>query len=409
MARMIAAIDIGTTKICTLVAEVGEMEAVPPRIIGVGVAPSRGLRKGMIINARETTEAIVSSLQKAERVSGYQITQACVGVAGGHINSFNKRGVAVCRGERGITQEDVFRALEAARADASLHDQRILHIIPRTYSIDGQKGIREPVGMHGFRLEVEAHIVTGNATAVDNLVKCVEEAGVAVEDLILQPLASGEAVLTENEREMGVMLVDLGGGTTDLALFTEGQIWHTVVLPVGGNHVTNDIAIGLQMPFNAAEELKIRYGYALADEVDNTPLDITTFGDEGHQTVSRRLLAEIIEARVEEIFELVLQEIKRVGYEGLLPAGVVLCGGTAELAGIRQLARQVLNMPVRIGTPHDLQGLVDVLSSPAYATSVGLLLWSQRSDFKPRPPQGGHGLGTIYRKLLHWLRTFLPD
>lgn len=404
MERTIVGIDVGTTKVCTLVGEVDEEGAL--HIVGVGVVPSKGLRKGMVVNVSETTEAIAASVEKAERVSGYEIGRAHVGVAGAHISSFNSRGVvAVSRGHS-ITQDDVDRVLDAALAIAIPHNREVIHVIPRGYTVDGQDGVREPLGMHGFRLEVEAHIITGAATSIYNLVKCINQVGIEIDELVLAPLASGEAVLTDNEREMGVVLTDIGGGTTDMAIFIEGSIWHTVVLPIGGNHLTNDVAVGLRAPFGTAEEIKEKYGYARSEGVaaDET-IDVAVFGWDSWQAISRRFLSEIIEARATEIFSIILQEVKRSGYDGLLPAGVVLCGGTAQLAGIRELGREILQLPARIGAPRDLQGLVDVLSSPAYATSVGLLLWRLREEaaLPPRERPGG-----LWQRLVQWLRSFLP-
>jgi cell division protein FtsA len=403
--KTIAGIDIGTTKICTLVGEVDDEGLL--RIVGVGITPSRGLRKGVVVNVSQATEAIATSVEKAERISGYEIERAYVGIAGAHISSTNSRGVvAISHGHRGITEEDIDRAQDAAQAIAIPYNREVIHIVPRGYTVDGQDGVREPLGMHGYRLEVETHIVTGAATSIQNLVKCVEGLNISIEQLVLNPLASGEAVLTDTEREMGIVLADIGGGTTDIAIFIEGSVWHTTILAVGGNHLTNDVAVGLRAPFTTAEELKKRYGHAFpqslaADEI----LDVAAFGENTRQTVSRQFLAQIIEARMEEIFGLIMQEIKRSGYDGLLPAGVVLCGGTAELAGITELGREALNLPVRVGAPHDLQGLVDVLSSPAYATSVGLLLWGLRQTATARPRTRSIPL---YRRLAQWFRAFLP-
>jgi cell division protein FtsA len=381
------------------------------RIIGVGMAPSRGLRKGVVVNVHEATEAIATSVRKAERISGYEISNAYVGIGGGHISAINSRGVVgISRSARGISESDIERALDAARAIAIPHNREIIHTIPRGYTVDGQEGVKDPVGMQGIRLEVEAHIVTGASTSVSNLVKCINETGVEIDDLILQPLASGEAVLKETEREMGVVLADIGGGTTDIGIFIEGSIWHTIILGTGGEHMTRDVAVGLRTPFNTAEELKIKYGHAQPGSLATDELiEVTSFGNGARQEVSRLRLAEVIEARAEEILSLILREVKRSGYDGLLAAGLVLCGGTAELAGFKDLAQQMLHLPVRVGIPHDLQGLTDVLESPAYATSVGLLLWGMRhvqtgeSDHKPRRPPS-----LFWIRVRDWLRAFLP-
>jgi len=405
--RTIACIDIGTTKICTLVGERDDDENL--RIMGVGIAPSKGIRRGMVVNVAETTQAIAMSVEQAEHISGHHIESALVGIGGKHITSVNSRGVVgISRGHRGISDDDVERALEAAKAIAIPHNREIIHNIPRGFTIDDQDGIKDPIGMQAFRLEVEAHIVSGSSPSISNLTKCVEQAGIEIDQLTLQPLASGVAVLTEEEREMGVVLADIGGGTTDVAIFIEGSIWHTVILPYGGMQITNDIAIGLQTPSSTAEEIKIRYGHACPDKViDSKMLDVTAFGDGGRQEVSRKFLAEIIEARVEEIFKMILREVKRSGYDGLLPAGLVLCGGTASLPGIQELGKDVLKMPVRVGAPHDLMGLVDVLGSPAHATGVGLLMWGlkERSISSAPGPGIGHGLWERIAKLL---KPFLP-
>jgi cell division protein FtsA len=403
--RTIVGIDVGTTKICTLVGEVYEDGQL--RIIGVGLAPSRGLRKGVVVNVHEATEAIQASIQKAERISGYEIASAYVGVGGGHIRAINSRGVVgISRGERGITEQDIERALDAARVIAIPHNQEIIHMIPRGFAVDGQEGVKDPVGMQGMRLEVEAHIVTGASASVSNLVKCVHEAGVTIDDLILQPLASGEAVLKETEREMGVALADIGGGTTDIGIFIDGSIWHTVVLGTGGEHLTRDVAVGLRTPLNTAEELKKKYGHAVPSSLSVDELiEVTSFGNGVRQEVSRLQLAEVIEARAEEILSLILREVKRSGYDGLLAAGLVMCGGSAELAGLTELGQKVLQMPVRVGTPHDLQGLTDVLESPAYATAVGLLLWGMRQKAEPsrrQPPS------LFWQRVRDWFRAFLP-
>jgi cell division protein FtsA len=403
--RTIVGIDVGTTKICTLVGEVDEARNL--RIVGVGVTPARGIRKGVVVNVQEATEAIATSIEKAERISGYAIESAYVGLAGGHISAINSRGVvAVNRGERGVQPADVERALDAARAVAIPHNRQILHVIPRGYTVDGDDGVRDPLGMQAYRLEVESHIITGATASIHNLVKCVQATDVGIDALVLEPLASGEAVLSDVEREMGVVLADIGGGTTDIAIFIEGSIWHTVVLPTGGEHITNDIGVGLRTPFTTAEELKIKHGHARPRSINpNETLDVAVFGEGERGRVSRQFLSQIIEARVEEIFDLILQEIKRSGYDGLLPAGVVLCGGTADLAGIRDLARDMLHLPVRIGAPQDLQGLVDILGSPAYGTSVGLLKWGLHHDV-PRPTRvrrNGH------LRLPGFVRAFLPE
>ncbi|GAB4445073.1 MAG: cell division protein FtsA [Anaerolineae bacterium] len=406
MERTVVALDVGTTKVCTLIAEVGPPPESVMRIVGVGTVPSRGIRKGVVVNVNEVAAAITDSVRRAERTSGYEIASAYVGLAGSHINAINSRGVvAISRGERGIRPVDVERALESARAIDIPHNREILHIIPRGFSVDGDDGVRDPIGMQAYRLEVEAHIVTGATSSIRNLIKCVQGSGVQIDALVLEPLASGESVLTDIEREMGVVLVDIGGGTTDIGIFIEGSIWHTVVLPTGGEQITNDIAIGLRTPYDTAEEIKLKYGHAQPQAIlpDET-VKINVFGEDGQQQLPRQFLAEIIEARVEEIFELVSKEIKRSGYDGLLPAGVVLCGGTAQLPGLKDLARDVMGLPTRLGEPRDLRGLVDTLHSPAFATSVGLLKWGMTQDV----PQPVHQPVKSSLKMPGWLKAFLP-
>lgn len=407
MEHTIVGIDVGTTKICTLVAEVDEDEQL--HIVGVGVAPARGLRKGVVVNVKEAMTAIADSVDIAERVSGYQIEKAYVNVSGGHTESTNSRGVvAIGRSDHGVSYDDIERAMDAAGAIPIPHNRQIIHIIPRGYQIDGQTGIRDPIGMHGFRLEVEAHIITGSGTAVQNLVKCVESVGIGVDEVILAPLASGQGVLTDTEREMGVVLVDIGGGTTDMAIFVEGTVWHTAILEVGGNHFTNDLAIGLRLPFESAEDIKLEHGHAQPKNVRaEESLAVTSFGGETRQQIFRREVANILEARAEEVFNLISSEIKQSGYDSLLPAGVVLCGGAAELPGLQELGKRILDMPLRIGHPTNLLGLTDHVENPAYATGVGLLRWGLMSAFT-RPMRQRQQRSGIGQRIGNWLRNFLP-
>jgi cell division protein FtsA len=415
---LLTGIDVGTTKICTLVGEMvgdGDLE-----IIGVGIEPARGMRKGVVVNIEEAGAAIAASVERAERTSGYEIGRALVSLAGAHISSVNSHGaVGVSRGHRGIEQEDIERALDAAQAIAIPHNRDILHVIPRGYLVDGQDGIRQPIGMHGFRLEVEAHIITAAKTSIQNLTKCVENAGVQVESYVLNPLASAEAVLNDTEREMGVVCCDIGGGTTDVAIYIEGNVWHTMVISVGGNHITSDIAHGLRLPADVAERLKLDHGQARRhDLISPDYFTVKPFGAERSVQVSEADLTEIIEARVEEMFSLILQEIKRTGYDGLLPAGIVLTGGTAKLPGLRHVAGDVLNMPARVAAPDNLRGLVDALDGPAYSTGVGLLQWAAREALEDaRQPAGrkskkayeeGQPIEMGVSKGLDWFKRLLP-
>ena len=373
MEEIIVGIDVGTTKVCTLVGRVEDNTSI--RILGVGIEPSDGVKKGIIVDLGAASQAITRSVKKAESTSGLEITSALVSIAGAHVSSVNSRGAAAANGNV-IEQYDIDHALEQAQAVAIPYDREIIHVIQRGFSVDGQDGIRNPKGMHGYRLEVEAHIITASAATVDNLRQCVGAAGVEIQQFVLNPLASGETVLTEQERQMGVAVCDIGGGTTDLAIYVNGDVWHTMVLAVGGNHVTQDIAHGLRLPFAQAEDVKKQQGFAVRAEVGAEEyFSIRPFGEDRPVQINRKELAHIIEARVDEIFSLTLQEIKRSGYDGLLPAGIVLTGGASALPGIKRVAGNVLNMPVRVAQPENLLGLVDRLNSPAYSTSVGLLRW----------------------------------
>lgn len=406
---IVVGIDIGTTKVCTLVARVEGERGL--RILGVGIEPSQGIRKGTIVDLAGASQAIARSIEKAQRTSGLEITSALVSLAGSHVSSVNSRGVVGISG-RVIDQEDVDRALEAAQAVAIPHNREIIHVIQRGFVVDGQDGIRMPVGMHGYRLEVEAHIITAAAATVENLRQCVMASGVQVSQFVLNPLASAEVVLSDTERQMGAVVCDIGGGTTDMAIYIDGDVWHTMVLAVGGNHITSDIAHGLRLPLPQAEEIKKMHGYANEREVaDNDTFSVRTFSNEQPILVSRKELAHIIEARVEEIFELVLQEIKRSGYDGLLPAGMVLTGGTSALPGIRTLAGEVLGLPVRIAQPDNLVGLTDQLGSPAYSTSVGLLYWAllmSEAEITPRSRPRLKGVKLDWDWFKNFLTRLLP-
>lgn len=406
---IVVGIDIGTTKVCTLVARVEGGNNL--RILGVGIEPSQGIRKGTIVDLQAASQAIARSIEKAERTSGMEITSALVSLAGSHVSSVNSRGVVGISG-RVIDQEDVFRALDAAQAVAIPHNREIIHVIQRNFVVDGQDGIHMPIGMHGYRLEVEAHIITASASTIENLRQCVQASGVEVVQFVLNPLASAEVVLSDTERQMGVVVCDIGGGTTDMAIYIDGDIWHTMVLGIGGNHITSDIAHGLRLSISQAEEVKKQYGHAIQREVgENETFSTRIFGEDHPVEVRRRDLAMIIEARVEEIFDLILQEIKRSGYDGLLPAGMVLTGGSSQLSGIRTLASEVLGLPVRVARPENLVGLTDQLHSPAYSTSVGLLNWAMMmSEAAPavghRPRKKG---GSVWGdQFLNFLKRLLP-
>jgi len=414
---IVVGIDVGTTKICTLVAR--EESPGQIRILGVGIEPSQGIRKGVVVDLAAASQAVARSIEKAERTSGLEITSSLVSLAGSQVSSVNSRGVVGVTG-RMIDQDDVARAVDAARAVAIPHNREIIHVIQRGFDVDGQEGIRMPIGMHGYRLEVETHIITASAASVENLRQCVGSSGVEASQFVLNPLASAEVVLTETERQMGVVVCDIGGGTTDMAIYIDGDVWHTSVLAVGGNHITSDIAHGLRLPMTQAEEIKIQHGHALQAEVGAQEFfNIKPFGEQETSQVSRHELALIVEARVEEILGLVLQEIKRSGYDGLLPAGMVLTGGSSALPGIRTLANRVLGVPVRIAQPENLVGMVDRLDSPAFSTGVGLLRWAfLMSEFTPqggkrRPgvhPGRADATGGVFdwENIKSWLKRLLP-
>ncbi|MDX1615827.1 MAG: cell division protein FtsA [Candidatus Promineifilaceae bacterium] len=404
MEEVVFAIDIGTTKVCALVGEIREGRM---QIIGLGHEQAKGMRKGMIVDVAQATLAIANAVEKAEQTSGYDLSRAVVSMAGEHIGSSNSRGaVHIGRNPNGVTNEDIERALDAAQAISIPHNREIVHLVPRVFTLDDQEEVRSPIGLHGYRLEVEAHIVTASAPALMNLSQTMDNVGIQVEEFVLNALASGEAVLEPTEREMGVIVADIGGGTTDIALYMQGGVWHTRVIPVGGFHVTNDIAIGLRVPYDVAEEVKLKYGDCRPEEIDpDMAFTVEPFGGEKIQ-VGRQDLAEVVEARAEEIFTLILQEIRQSGYDGLLPAGIVLTGGGAQLRGITKVAQRVLGVSARVAKPKNLVGLVDSLQSPAFATSVGLLNWtvSGRNMYRPRPRQG-----QLTRRLRDWFGLLLPD
>lgn len=403
MTELIAGLDVGTTKVCAVICAVDDEDRV--QVLGMGQVRSRGMRRGVVVNVAEATAAIGEAVEQAERAAQTPMQSAYVGIAGAHIAAIPSRGVVAVGRGRSITAEDVERALEAARAIAIPHNREIIHTLPRSFTVDEQEGVRDPIGMVAYRLEVDAQVVTGASTSVQNLIRCVQAHGIEIDELVLQPLASGMAVLTSAEQEMGVALADIGGGTTDIAIFLDGALWHTVVLDVGGNHITQDVAIGLRAPFQTAEELKVRYGHALPERVAvDEELVAALFGDGGMQTVSRRFLSHIVQARVEEILELVLREVKRSGYDGLLPAGLVLTGGTAQLAGLRELSREILQLPVRVGIPNGFS--TGELTNPAYATVVGLILWGLQQR-RARPLRRG-GASPLLERIVNWLRTLLP-
>jgi len=376
--QLITGLDVGTTKICCIIAEWSSIGTLD--IVGVGTSPSRGLRKGVVVNIDSTVESIKQAVGDAEEMAGAEIGGVLAGVAGGHIRGVNSRGVIAVSGKhREVSQADVDRALDAARAINLPQDREIIHALPQTYVVDDQDGVKEPIGMSGVRLEVEVHLVTGATTSVRNVVRSVNRAGLQVQDIVLEPLASAEAVLSDEEKELGILLIDLGGGTTDVALFRDGAIWHTGVLPLGGDHISNDVAVGLRTPTAEAEELKKRHGCALTALVrEDEVISVPSVGGRKARELSRQILSEIIQPRVEEIFTLVARELTKAGLEDAAAAGVVVTGGASILPGVPKLAEQVFDLPVRRGLPTGVGGLSDVVRSPIYSTGVGLALYGAR-------------------------------
>ncbi len=405
--RIVVGIDVGTAKVCALIAEIGDDDHL--EVIGVGIVPSRGMRKGITVNTDDVVAAIEGAVQKAEQQSGYKIVSAFVGISGAHIGTQTSQGaVAVRHPDRPISPDDVQAALDAARPANAAAGRQIVHVLPRSYVVDGQQGIKNPVGMVGRRIEVETTIVSGSATAVNNLVHCVERAGVGIDSLVLQALAAGEAVLTEAERDVGVALLDIGGGTTDVGVFNDGALTFSGIVPVGGFQVSNDVAVGLRTSLATAEDVKIRHGYALPQALDDDrALDVVGLDPGEAGPATRRQVSEIIEARLEETLELVANQLDRAGVTGL-PAGVVICGGTGQLGGLRRLAAEVFHTSVRIGAPTGLYGLTDQVSTPAFATSVGLLRWGLDQDFEPPGGQRTRPLAGVSSALRSWFRNFLP-
>jgi cell division protein FtsA len=370
--NLVVGLDIGTTKVCAIVSEMNGDGVVD--IIGVGHSPSRGLRKGVVVNIESTVDSIRRAVEDAELMAGVEIRSAFVGIAGGHIKGINSRGVIAVSGKnREITQQDVDRVIDAAKAVALPVDREVIHVLPQEFMIDDQGGIKEPLGMCGIRLEAEVHIVTGAVASAQNIIKCANKAGLEVQDIVLQQLASSEATLTPEEKELGCILVDVGGGTTDVAVFVEGSIYHTAVLAVGGDMLTNDIAIGLRTPHPEAESLKRKYGCALASMTrPEEKIEVPSVGGRRPRVLARQTLCEIIQPRLEELFMLVDREVQRAGYTGRVSGGVVVTGGSSIMEGVPELAEQLFDMPVRRGIPRGVGGLTDVISSPMYATGVGL-------------------------------------
>jgi len=374
--NLIVALDVGTSKIAALVGQVSEDGQI--EVVGFGNHPSHGLKRGVVVNIEATVQSMQRAIEEAELMAGCQINSAFTGIAGSHIRSLNSHGIVAIR-DREVNQSDVERVIDAAKALAIPADQKILHIIPQEFIIDAQEGVREPVGMSGVRLEAKVHIVTGAVSAAQNISKCVQRCGLEVNDIVLEQLASSHSVLTEDEKELGVCMVDMGGGTTDIAIFTEGSIRHTAVIPIAGDHVTNDIAVALRTPMQYAEQIKIKYASVASDLPDpQEGIQVPSVAKRPPKQIHKNDLAQVVKARYEELFALVLAELRRSGFEDLIAAGIVLTGGAAKVHGCLELAEKIFQMPARLGVPQNVRGLIDVRDNPAYATGVGLLLYGRQ-------------------------------
>ena len=399
--QTIVGLDIGTSKVSAIVGEVvadGRIE-----VIGMGIHPSRGLKKGVVVNIESTVQSIQRAVEEAELMAGCEIQSVFTGIAGNHIRSLNSHGIVPIR-DKEVTRGDVDRVIDAARAVAIPADQKILHILPQEYIIDKQEGIREPIGMSGVRLESRVHMVTGAVSAAQNIIKCVRRCGLEVDDVILEQLASSEAVLIEDEKDLGVCLVDVGGGTTDIAVFKDGAIRHTAVIPIAGDHVTNDIAVALRTPAQYAEEIKIKYACALAKLVapDET-IEVPSVGDRPPRRLARQTLGEVVEPRYEELLTLIQAELRRSGYEDLIAAGMVLTGGSSKMEGLIGLAEEILHMPVRIGVPHTVFGLIDMVRNPIHSTGVGLLQFGHRHGTHRVPADAEDGgFRAVLKRMKSW-------
>lgn len=398
--KLLVGLDIGTSKVVAIVGEISSENEI--EVIGIGSHPSRGLKKGVVVNIESTVQSIQRAIEEAELMAGCEIHSVYAGIAGSHIRSLNSHGIVAIRDSE-VSAGDVDRVIDAARAVAIPADQKILHILPQEFVIDGQEGIREPIGMSGVRLESRVHMVTGAVSAAHNIIKCVRRCGLEVDDVILQQLASSYSVLTDDEKELGVCLCDIGGGTTDIAVFVQGAIHHSAVIPIAGDQVTNDIAVALRTPTHHAEDIKIKYACALTQLANpDETIEVPSVGDRPPRRLVRQTLAEVVEPRYEELFSLVATELKRSGFEEMIAAGVVLTGGGAKMEGAIELAEEVFHMPVRIGTPQYVAGLVDVVRNPIYATGVGLLLFGNQSSYGFAQPGRFESSGSIWERMKNW-------
>lgn len=401
--NLIVGLDVGTSKIAALVGEIGSEGQI--EVIGIGSHDSHGLKRGVVVNIEATVQSIQRAIEEAELMAGCEIHSAFAGIAGNHVRSLNSHGMIAIK-DKEVLPIDVERVIDAAKALAIPTDQRILHILPQEYSIDNQDGIREPIGMSGVRLEAKVHIVTGAASSAQNLIKCVERCGLQVEDMILEQLASSQAVLTEDEKDLGVCMVDIGGGTTDIAIFAGGSIRHTAVIPIAGDQVTNDIAVALRTTSKHAEDIKIKHGSVLKpDANETTPIEVPSTTGRPPRQFSREMLAEVVGARYEELFSLIHAELKRSGFESLVASGIVLTGGASQIHGAIDLAESMFQMPARLGTPQHVKGLTDVLNSPRYATSVGLLLYGYQQQYEGHPELiMRNGMKGMWGRVKNWFQ-----
>jgi len=399
--NLIVGLDIGTSKVVALVGEEtmdGQLE-----ITGYGMHPSNGLKKGVVVNIDATVQSIQRAIEEAELMAGCQIHSAFTGIAGNHIRSLNSHGIVAIRSQE-VTNIDVDRVIDAAKAVAIPADQQILHVLPQEFIIDAQEGIKDPIGMSGVRLESRVHMVTGSVSAAQNIVKCVRRCGLEVSDIILEQLASSYAVLTEDEKELGVCLVDIGGGTTDIAVFIEGAIRHTAVIPIAGDQVTNDIAVALRIPTQMAEKVKLDAGVALSENANDGIIQIPAVGERPKREITQKQLARVIEARYDELFALVQAELRRRGFEQLISSGIVLTGGASKITGITSMAERIFQVPVRLGTPSNITGMPEIINNPIYATSIGLLMYGQRQSHVRMPLPMRRGVKNVMGKMKSWFQ-----
>lgn len=407
--NVILGLDIGTTKVAACV---GSYQEGTIDIIGVGKSPNSGLRKGMVSDIEDTVSAISAVLEETERMAGIPLTSACIGIGGAHINCINSKGViAVSRADGEISSADVERVIDAAKAVAMPTNREILHVIPKTFYIDGEGGIKDPIGMTGIRLEVEAHVIGGSTSAIKNLTKCANQAGLEINDIVFSPLAIAKTLLSKKQKEIGVLLIDFGAGTTSITVFEEGDILHCAVLPVGSMHITNDIAIGLRTSLEVAEKIKLKYASVLVDKIrDSEKIDLSNFDPQEEEKVSRKYVAQIIEARLSELFSMIKDELRKIGKDGMLPAGAVFTGGGSKLEGLIDFSKEYLRLPAQIGYPMlEISGMVDKLDDPIYTTSVGLMLWGLENDQNVSETKWNLGkMNSVMDKAKQILKNFMP-